>query len=68
MVRSKYYRRQSDLCRELALVQRDQKAALWLIEFAEELMAKADDAAAFNASASDRVPASAEPETARPSL
>jgi len=68
MVKSEYYRRQADLCRQLALVQRDRKAVIWLIEFAEELMTKAEVATAFNARASDRMPASADLEAARPSL
>jgi hypothetical protein len=45
MVKSDYYRRQADLCLQLALVQGNQKAAIWLVEFAEELMTKAEEAA-----------------------
>src|SRR5215471_11741868 len=44
MVKSEYYRRQADLCLQLARVQHDQKAAIRLMEFAEELMTKAEAA------------------------
>jgi hypothetical protein len=42
MVKSEYYRRQADLCLQLALAHHDQRAALSLIEMAEEMMAKAE--------------------------
>jgi hypothetical protein len=61
MVKSDYYRRQADLCLRLALAQRDQKAAISLVEFAEELMSKAEEAAAFHAG---HIPASAPTEAA----
>lgn len=44
MVKAEYYRRQADLCLQLALTQRDHSAALWLIELAEEMLAKAEAA------------------------
>lgn len=45
MANSDYYRRQADVCLQLALVQRDQGAAIWLVEFAEQLMTKAEETA-----------------------
>jgi hypothetical protein len=38
-----YYRRQADLCLQLALVQHDPQATLLLAGLAKELQAKADD-------------------------
>jgi hypothetical protein len=43
MPSSKYYRRQSDLCLQLALIQNDPQRTLSLVGFARELRAKADD-------------------------
>jgi hypothetical protein len=43
MVSSKYYRRQSDLCLQLALLQNDPQMTLSLVGLAKELRAKADD-------------------------
>jgi hypothetical protein len=65
MVKSDYYRRQADLCLRLALAQHDQKAAISLVEFAEELMGKAEEAAAFYAG---HVPALARTQAASASL
>ena len=45
MVKSEYYRRQADLCLQLALAQHDQRAAVWLVDLAEEMKAKAEEAA-----------------------
>jgi hypothetical protein len=45
MVKSEYYRRQADLCLQLSLAQRDQRNAVWLIELAEEMLARAEKAA-----------------------
>jgi hypothetical protein len=42
MASSKYYRRQSDLCLQLALVQEDPQTTLLLVKLAKELRAKAD--------------------------
>jgi hypothetical protein len=42
MVSSKYYRRQSDLCLQLALLQNDPQMTLSLVGLAKELRAKAD--------------------------
>jgi hypothetical protein len=42
MVSSKYYRRQSDLCLQLALLQADPEMTLLLVKLAKELRAKAD--------------------------
>jgi hypothetical protein len=64
MVKSEYYRRQADLCIQLALLQRNQKAAIWLMEFAEELMSKAEGAAATNAASSAQAEAAASNEAA----
>jgi hypothetical protein len=44
MVSSKYYRRQSDLCLQLALLQTDPQMTLSLVGLAKELRAKADEA------------------------
>jgi hypothetical protein len=44
MVSSKYYRRQSDLCLQLSLLQADPRMTLLLVELAKELQAKADEA------------------------
>ena len=43
MPRPKYYRRQSDLCLQLAMLQTDPQTKLLLVELAKELQAKADD-------------------------
>jgi hypothetical protein len=43
MPSSKYYRRQSDLCLQLALAQNDPKMTLALVALAKELRAKADE-------------------------
>jgi hypothetical protein len=45
MPRPKYYRRQSDLCLQLALLQTDPHTKLLLVELAKELQAKADEPA-----------------------
>jgi hypothetical protein len=47
----KYYRRQSDLCLQLALLQNDPQVTLSLVGLAKELRAKAD--APDSASASE---------------
>jgi hypothetical protein len=44
MPRRIYYRRQADLCLQLALVQNDPHTTLLLAALAKELVAKADDA------------------------
>jgi hypothetical protein len=44
MIKSDYYRRQADVCLQLALAQRDQQAAIRLVELADELMARAEEA------------------------
>ena len=48
MVSSEYYRRQSELCLQLALLQADLHGDLrmtfWLLELAKELRVKADEA------------------------
>jgi hypothetical protein len=46
MASSVYYRRQSDLCLRLALVQDDPEAILLLVEFAKTLRAKAEESPA----------------------
>ena len=43
MPSSKYYRRQSDLCLQLALAQNDPQMTLSLVALAKELRAKADE-------------------------
>jgi hypothetical protein len=43
MPSSKYYRRQSDLCLQLALLQNDPQMTLSLVALAKELRAKAED-------------------------
>jgi hypothetical protein len=43
MINSDYYRRQADVCLQLALAQRDQQAAIRLVELADELMARAEE-------------------------
>jgi hypothetical protein len=43
MPSSKYYRRQSDLCLQLALAQNDPQMTLALVALAKELRAKADE-------------------------
>jgi tRNA1(Val) A37 N6-methylase TrmN6 len=55
MVKSEYYRRQADLCLQLALAQRNEKSAIWLVEFAEELKTKAEETAGLNPGSSARV-------------
>lgn len=50
MPRRKYYRRQADLCLQLALLQNDPQTSLLLAELAKELKAKADDADGASAS------------------
>jgi len=49
MASSKYYRRQSDLCLQLALLQNDPQMTLSLVGLAKELRAKADDGAPASA-------------------
>jgi hypothetical protein len=44
MVSSQYYRRQSDLCLQLALLQTDPQTSVLLVELARELRAKAQEA------------------------
>ena len=44
MIKSDYYRRQADVCLQLALAQHDQQAAVRLVELAHELMARAEEA------------------------
>jgi hypothetical protein len=48
MPRSEYYRRQSELCLQLALLKADRypdrRTTLWLLALAKELRAKADAA------------------------
>jgi hypothetical protein len=44
MSKSDYYRRQADVCLQLALAQHDQQAAIRLVELAEELMGRAKEA------------------------
>jgi hypothetical protein len=39
-----YYRRQAELCLRMALVQDDTSTTYWLVEFAKDLQAKADEA------------------------
>jgi hypothetical protein len=43
MPRRIYYRRQADLCLQLALAQNDPQTTVLLAGFAKELQAKADD-------------------------
>jgi hypothetical protein len=43
MPRPRYYRRQSDLCLQLAMLQTDPQTKLLLVELAKDLQAKADD-------------------------
>lgn len=50
MIQSDYYRRQADVCLQLALAQRDQQAAIRLVELANELMARAEEADAGSTS------------------
>jgi hypothetical protein len=45
MIKSDYYRRQAEVCMQLASAQSDQQAAVRLVELAEELMARAEEAA-----------------------
>jgi hypothetical protein len=45
MVDPQYYRRQADLCLQLALSHADQRLAFWLIELAESYQVRADDSA-----------------------
>jgi hypothetical protein len=39
-----YYRRQAELCLRMALLQDDMSTTYWLVEFAKDLQAKADEA------------------------
>jgi hypothetical protein len=41
-----YYRRQSELCLQLALLHRDTRSTFWLVEFAKEMRARAEEAEA----------------------
>jgi hypothetical protein len=50
MPSSKYYRRQSDLCLQLALLQNDPQMTLSLVALAKELRAKADEPDAASSS------------------
>jgi hypothetical protein len=52
MVDPQYYRRQADLCLQLALSHADQQLAFWLIELAESYRARADESAAEHAETS----------------
>jgi hypothetical protein len=56
MVSSKYYRRQSDLCLQLALLQNDPQMTLSLVGLAKELRAKADEPAGAPAHAPTNLP------------
>jgi hypothetical protein len=44
MANPEYYRRQSELCLQLALLYDDQRMTLWLVDLAKELQAKAGGA------------------------
>lgn len=44
MLRPEYYRRQSELCLQLALLQNDTHASYRLIELAKEMQARAEEA------------------------
>ena len=39
-----YYRRQSELCLQLALLHSDTRATFWLVELAKEMRARAEEA------------------------
>ena len=41
-----YYRRQSELCLQLALLHRDTRSTFWLVELAKEMRARAEEAEA----------------------
>jgi hypothetical protein len=56
MASSKYYRRQSDLCLQLALLQNDPQMTLSLVGLAKELRAKADQPDGAPASAPTGLP------------
>ena len=56
MASSKYYRRQSDLCLQLALLQNDPQMTLSLVGLAKELRAKAEEPAGAPASAPTDLP------------
>lgn len=44
MANPEYYRRQSELCLQLALLYDDQHMTLWLVDLAKKMQAKADNA------------------------
>ena len=56
MIQSDYYRRQADVCLQLALAQRDQQAAIRLVELAHQLMARAEEADAGRSISRERDP------------
>jgi hypothetical protein len=45
MIKSDCYRRQAEVCMQLASAQSDQQAAIRLVELADELMTRAEEAA-----------------------
>ena len=55
MASSTYYRRQSDLCLQLALAQDDPEATLLLVEFAKVLRAKAEGSPAIPQDGSETI-------------
>lgn len=44
MLSPEYYRRQSQLCLQLALLHHDTRKTYWLVELAKEMQARAEEA------------------------
>ena len=57
MPSSEYYRRQSELCLQLALLHNDTHTTYWLVELAKEMQARAEAAPALTAHRHSALPA-----------
>jgi hypothetical protein len=56
MVSSAYYRRQADVCLQLAMIAADQRVGCWLVELAKKYSAKADRSGAESNAESNEMP------------